>query len=95
LSDKVTIASLEMLTTSLRDKDAQIEQLIVNQREMNQTIQKLQEQMFELARLVLAQNAIAPTRPPEPAVTQERGKNAVWPRWLSLFRPSAVKNQKK
>src|SRR5262249_3307192 len=53
MSDSVTGVELEMLRAALRDKDSQIEQLIANQREMNQTIQRLQEQMFELARLVL------------------------------------------
>src|SRR5260221_480135 len=76
MSDKMTLSILEMLTTSLRDKDDQIEQLIVNQREMNQTIQRLQEQMFELARLVLSQNAAVPVRAPEPTPVQEPEKSA-------------------
>ncbi len=95
MSDTMSGSSLEILKTSLIEKDTQIEQLLAQQRELNQTIQRLQEQMFELARLVLSQNTAASIRSAESPVTQEREKGADWRRWLSLFRPSEEKNQKK
>ena len=45
------------LESDLRNKDLQIALLIESQRELNQTVQRIQEQMFELARLVLLQGS--------------------------------------
>ena len=94
LSDNSTGRELEMLRAALHDKDAQIEQLIANQREMNQTIQRLQEQMFELARLVLSQSAPSPTRQTGASVPSEKEKPVDWRRWLALFRPGSDKTDR-
>lgn len=56
----VTAVEVEKLRVQLSEKDAQISSLIDSQRELNQTIQRLQDQMFELARLVLVQDNVRP-----------------------------------
>jgi hypothetical protein len=80
-SDNVTQSVLDSLRAEMAVKDEQIARLIEAQREMTATLQKLQEQMFELARLVLSQNAAsgtssvaqsAATRQAEPGATQSR-----------------------
>ncbi len=53
-SDLERIASL---TRQLREKDAQIAQLLQTQQDLTQTYRRLQEQMYELAHLVLSHNA--------------------------------------
>jgi excisionase family DNA binding protein len=96
MSDKHDIetwASVELLKTALQEKDAQIDRLIDHQREMNQTIQRLQEQMYELAHLVLSQNTASVQRTPEPSVLPEREKSLDWRRWLTLFRAPQAKNR--
>ncbi len=57
VSDNDGQEELKRLREELASKDTQIAELIASQREMMQTIQRLQEQMFELARLVLSHNA--------------------------------------
>lgn len=49
----------EGLARQVQEKDAQIAQLLQTQQEMTQTYKRLQEQMYELAHLVLSHNAAA------------------------------------
>ncbi len=49
----------ETLKRQLEEKDAQIAQLLTTQQELTRAIQRLQEQMYELAHLVLSHNAAA------------------------------------
>jgi excisionase family DNA binding protein len=62
-SDKTADSRQEDIHKAVREKDAQIAQLLEQQRELQQQIGRLQEQMFELARLVLSQNAAAQANP--------------------------------
>lgn len=57
LSDRKWLETMESMQRELREKDVQIASLIEQQRELTQTLQRLQDQMFELARLTLSQNA--------------------------------------
>lgn len=52
-------AMCKFLGNQIREKDIQISQMLRSQQEMAQTIQRLQEQMFELAHLVLTHNVAA------------------------------------
>jgi chromosome segregation ATPase len=53
----MTNDNLAALRQELAHKDAQIRTLLENQQELTHTIQKLQEQIFELARLALLQSS--------------------------------------
>ena len=55
-SDIASINDIELLKQQLGAKDTQIAQLLLTQQEMTQTLQRLQEQMYELAHLVLTHN---------------------------------------
>jgi|SRR5579871_2950450 len=77
--DTVTTSAMEALRAEIRAKDAQIAKMLEVQHEMAQTVQRLQEQMFELARLVLTQNAAKTaavggdaTSPANPASTKQK-----------------------
>ena len=49
----------KLLKQQLQEKDVQIAQLLLAEQEMTQTIKRLQEQMYELAHLVLTHNVAA------------------------------------
>ena len=51
--------SSEILKLQIEEKDGQIAQLLSEQKELTRTVQRLQEQMYELAYLVLTHNAAA------------------------------------
>jgi excisionase family DNA binding protein len=71
------------LRAELQSRDAQIESLIAGHREMNQTIQQLNQQIYELARLVLASE------------TEKNEKKAgMWRQWLGKWKPAAQEKQK-
>ncbi len=53
------IERIKTLVEQVQEKDAQIAQLLQTQQEMTQTYTRLQEQMYELAHLVLSHNAAA------------------------------------
>lgn len=63
MSDSTTDLRQDDISKTVREKDAQIAQLLEQQRELQQQVVRLQEQMFELARLVLSQNATAQATP--------------------------------
>ena len=50
---------VEILQQQVREKDVQIAQMLQAQQEMAQTIRHLQQQMYELAHLVLTHNVAA------------------------------------
>ena len=54
-----TDGRVDVLQRQVGEKDAQIAQLLTTQQELTRTIQRLQEQMYELAHLVLSHNAVA------------------------------------
>ena len=54
---------LAILRQDLANRDAQIQALLENQKELTATIQKLQAQIFELARLALIQPTKAEEKP--------------------------------
>ncbi|GEM_PF-4750033 len=57
-------------------RDAQIESLIANQREMNQTIQQLNQQLYELARLIFASES-----------EKNEKKTGLLGQWLRKWKP--------
>ncbi|HZT41822.1 MAG TPA: helix-turn-helix domain-containing protein [Chthonomonadaceae bacterium] len=80
MSDKVPADLLEELRQELREKDEQIARLIEQQREMSVAMQRLQDQMFELARLTLSQNSVtyAPSQS-QPSIPIKADKRWWWP----------------
>lgn len=71
----MTNDNLAALRQELARRDAQIESLLQNQQELTCTIQKLQEQIYELARLALERTA--PSGQAEREVVQAVSTNAV------------------
>ena len=75
----MTLDKLTALRQDMAQKDAQIRSLLENQQELTLTIQKLQSQIFELARLALQQAKAeekpepAPVALPLPRETRRRG----------------------
>ena len=95
MTNILTEAIVEGLKEEIREKDVQIAKLLESQREMTQSVQKLQDQMFELARLVLSQNVLKPP-PATPSESGESGKKgskaSSKSSWLSFFRPPSRGN---
>ena len=73
LSDGVSSRELDDLRADLRRKDEQIQCLLDNEKALAQTIQKMQEQLHELARYVLSQHASAKGQ--TPGVRDNAGDN--------------------
>ncbi|MCW3098536.1 MAG: hypothetical protein JWL77_4154 [Chthonomonadaceae bacterium] len=67
----MTNDKLAALRQELAHKDAQIRTLLENQQELTHTIQKLQTQIYELARLALTQPAKAEEKPVETSAENE------------------------
>lgn len=59
--ESMPVRSPERLDVQLAEKDAQIAQLLARQKEMSQMLERLQEQLYELTRYVLAQAQKPPT----------------------------------
>ena len=73
---------LKALRQELREKDAQIERLIEQQREMTAALNRLQDQMFELARLTLSQNVVTVSSAQGPSLpTKEVPGRRTWWQW--------------
>jgi hypothetical protein len=75
MSDNSVTVAIETLRGELENKDAQIAKLIDSQQEMTQTLRQLQEQMFELARLVLSHQAASVSRSSAPEAASSRYAN--------------------
>lgn len=73
---------LKTLRQELREKDAQIERLIEQQRDMTAALNRLQDQMFELARLTLSQGmaTVSPSQSP-PLPTKAASEKRRWWQW--------------
>ncbi len=67
----MTNDNLANLRQELGNRDAQIRSLLETQQELTHTIQKLQAQIFELARLALIQPAKVDEKPEEAALVVE------------------------
>ncbi|MCW3055825.1 MAG: hypothetical protein JWN14_4995 [Chthonomonadales bacterium] len=65
----MTNDNLSALRQELANRDAQIQMLLENQKELTATIQKLHAQIFELARLALIQPAKTEEKPAEVSLT--------------------------
>lgn len=76
---------LSRMRAELNTKDAQISELIAAQRELTQTVQKLQEQLYELARLVLLQKAepVAPDAATGQTASETKQARSLVSRWLN------------
>ena len=92
-SDNVTDIVMQTLMKGLEQRDLEIGRLIESQREMNQTVQRLQEQMFELTRLVLAMNLeherSMPQTIPVTSVQEEvpgESRSSLIRRWIDSLR---------
>jgi excisionase family DNA binding protein len=85
-SDDELTRTIELLRSELALKDAQIADLMAFQKELTQNMNRLQEQMFELARLVLSQNIVTvrPTATETAGTTQEQDKSGLLA-WLARF----------
>lgn len=74
---------IALLRAEVQSRDAQIDSLIAHQREMNQTIQQLNQQIYELARLVFTS---------ETEKSEKRGGRLR--QWLEKWKPSASQGEK-
>ena len=71
------------LAEQVKQKDAQIAELVRQQQEMTVTIRRLQEQMYELAHLVLSHNAAAAQARAEAELRLQEQASAVSRRGLA------------
>lgn len=71
------IAEVMRIRAEVAARDAQIESLIANQREMNQTIQQLNQQLYELARLIFASES-----------EKNEKKTGLLGQWLRKWKPN-------
>ena len=76
-------ADIALLRAEVQSRDAQIESLIANQREMNQTIQQLNQQIYELARLVFTSES-----------EKNEKKAGKLSQWLNKWKPSPQEKSK-
>lgn len=92
VSDKLSVERVAELKREIEVRDAQIAGLIESQKELLQSVSRLQEQMFELARLVLSQHpAGLPTVTPEKPRENENRQDirSWWERWRDNGRRSS------
>lgn len=78
-----SLQEMATLRAELQARDAQIESLIAGQREMNQTIQQLNQQIYELAKFVLASES-----------EKNEKKAGLWRQWLGKWKPNAQEKSK-
>ncbi|HLV78632.1 MAG TPA: helix-turn-helix domain-containing protein [Chthonomonadaceae bacterium] len=81
MSDRISVAAWEALQQELRAKDEQIAGLIEQRQEMQAALQRLQEQIFELAHLTLSQNAPVGFVRPESSAASSQVRRRGWWSW--------------
>jgi len=82
----MTNDKLSALRQELENRDAQIQTLLENQKELTLTIQKLQAQMFELARLALLQPTKVEEKPAEITLAADLPSGTPASGWRSWLR---------
>lgn len=88
VSDKMTDILSATFTRELEARDREIERLLAVQQEQNQTIQRLQDQLFELARLIVSNSSKTDTAASETPKRDDngQGRGGLFPRWLGKRR---------